>query len=131
MTIVPALIACSGQGHPANNFGHGTFNIQKYAAIHGSTNPDEAHTPAGVPVDYAITVNDTGAFFGENWKVGPRGYVGGTLKARAFILIHELGYDLEAPGFQNDFGVAKEDKAEKSNDKLVDKNCRQLIEGLQ
>jgi hypothetical protein len=33
-----------------------------------------------------------------------------------------------ASGFQHDFGIPK---AGKSNDTLVDKNCRSLIEGLQ
>lgn len=58
---------------------------------------------------------------------------GGILKAQATILIYEIGHVLSdgsigAVGFQHDFGIPK---AGKSNDILVDRNCRSLIEGLQ
>jgi hypothetical protein len=36
-----------------------------------------------------------------------------------------------AIGFQDDFGDSSDDKRGKSNDKLVDQNCKALIEGLQ
>ena len=61
-------------------------------------------------------------------SVGTRDYPGGTLKAQATILIHELAHILSATGFQNDAGIPK---AGKANNKLVDKNCRNLIGGLQ
>jgi hypothetical protein len=78
-------------------------------------------------------VNSNGAFFkakdstGALLSVGARGYTGGTLKAQAAILIHELGHILDAAGFTPDFGDAK---AGKLNDNLVDKNCGKLIGGL-
>jgi hypothetical protein len=42
--------------------------------------------------------------------------------------IHELGHVMTITGFQEDAGIPK---AGKANDKLVDQNCRSLIEGLQ
>lgn len=44
------------------------------------------------------------------------------------ILIHELAHQITVSGFQPDFGNPR---AGKANDEAVDKNCRQLIEGLQ
>jgi hypothetical protein len=59
--------------------------------------------------------------------VGTRKYPGNTLKAQATILIHETAHAVAVSGFQRDNGIPK---AEKSNNLLVDKNCRNLIEGL-
>lgn len=125
-----------------NMFGHGTFysngNLldEDDAAITGSINPD--HTKTGIPEGYIFAVNNRTAFFiartRDNYTIryGPRNYLGGTLRAQASILIHELAhslskYGLGASGFKHDFG---DGKAEAANNRLVDQNCRDLIEGL-
>jgi hypothetical protein len=116
----------------ANSFGHGAFNILAEAAVSGNLNADRSSI--GVPVSYAFTVNDQGPFFnatdilGRHFSYGPRNYHGGTLKAQAAILLHEYGHQLTITGFQHDVGVPK---AQNANNDLVDKNCRQLIEGIQ
>jgi hypothetical protein len=107
--------------------GHGTFDVSvaAFTGVLGST---------GVPDGTALTVNDKSAFFlagdgnGATYSSGVRNYPGGQLKAQATILIHETAHGIAAPGFQHDNGIPK---AEKSNNKLVDKYCRSLIEGLQ
>ncbi len=117
-----------------NTFGHGSFAETTAAFfLNGKAlNPDGS--PIGIPDSFAITVNDDGAFFKPNAKngqpfvVGPREYAGATLRAQAAILIHETAHAvIGPPGFLNDNGIPK---AEKSNDKLVDQHCRNLIEGL-
>jgi len=116
----------------ANNFGHGVFSINSIAAFTYGTNPDKS--PIGIPSNFAVTVNDNGSFFnakdssGRSFLVGKRNYSGSTLRAQATILIHETAHLVSASGFQSDFGIPK---AGKSNDALVDTNCRSLIEGLQ
>jgi hypothetical protein len=122
-----------------NNFGHGTVyeanSISNIAAFTGNKNADGSFV-SGVPLSAAFTVNDVGAFFnqyqnGDQTKpfaVGARGYAGNTLRAQATILIHETAHIITVSGFQRDAGIPK---AGKANDKLVDRNCRQLIEGLQ
>jgi RHS repeat-associated protein len=121
-----------------NNFGHGDFNNNGTAAFEGYKNKDGSL--AGVPSWAAFTVNNNGAFFkarwdDRTWQIGPRGYMGGTLQAQSFILIHELAHLMNesggAQGFQHDAGTdAAAIAAGKSNDKLVDKNCGKLIGGL-
>lgn len=85
---------------------------------------------------WAITVNDQGAFFNaklgdRTLTVGRRAYTGGTLKAQAAILIHELGHVMNqqggTAGFQSDAGNKQ---AGRANDKLVDTYCGTLIKSL-
>jgi hypothetical protein len=85
-----------------------------------------------------MTVNDNGAFYlandgnGNAFTIGARNYTGGTLKAQAAILIHETAHGVTVAGFQSDGGGTIKDKqAGKANDQMVDKNWRDLIEGLQ
>jgi hypothetical protein len=133
-------------------FGHGSFD-----ALHVNTSaitmsltgvprhsgptasvPSGSGGVTGIPAGIITAVNDNGAFFNATtangqgqtltFGVGPRAYNGGTLKAQAFILLHELGHGISIAGFQNDNGIPK---AGKANDKLVDQNCRSLIEGIQ
>jgi hypothetical protein len=116
-------------------FGHGSFDT-----LHINTSAI-THTggTTGIPAAGIITaVNDNGGFFNAtttnsqgqtlNFEAGPRAYSGGTLKAQAFILLHELGHGINIAGFQHDNGIPK---AGKANDKMVDQNCRSLIEGIQ
>jgi len=115
----------------SNNFGHGTFNQQDVAAFTYGVNPD--NSPVGIPNNFAITVNDNGAFFNSSFVVGIRNYAGNGIRAQGTILIHELSHLLshannDANLFQDDFGIPK---AQKWNNTLVDQNCRTLIEGLQ
>jgi len=117
-----------------NLYGHGSFNQNRTAAFVGHINRDG--TPVGVPVTWAITVNDRGAFFNAEsgdgrFEVGRRNYNGGTRRAQAAILVHELSHVMRdaggAAGFQND---ANNRPAGRANDNLVDGNCRRLIESL-
>ena len=114
-------------------YGHGSFNDHTAAFVGGR---NQGGTLTGVPGSFAITVNDTGAFFNaklgdKTFTVGPNDYKGGTLKAQAFILTHELGHMMKdfggATGFQSDAGSKK---AGRSNDKLVKKYCGKLIGSL-
>lgn len=129
---IQLLLEGSDPLHPVNNFGHGIFNITGIAAVTGGRNAD--NTLIGVPANFSITLNDGGAFFnstdsaGRLFTTGRRQYPGNTLKAQSTILIHELGHVLSVAEFQADAGIPK---AGKANDKLVDQNCRYLIEGLQ
>ena len=118
-----------------NLFGHADFNQNTTAAFVGNNNFDGSS--AGVPVGYTLTVNNNGAFFngvvlGPSGQVyllvvGALGYQGGSLAAPATILIHELGHLLDAEGFKSD---QKSQSNGAANDKLVDKNCGNLISGL-
>jgi hypothetical protein len=123
-----------------NTFGHGVISQNgminyKTGAFSGLKNRDQ--TPvSGLPTTATFTVNDNGSFFnpfpnGDKtmpFEVGRRKYPGNTLRAQATILIHETAHQITVNGFQPDFG---DPKAGKPNDKAVDSNCRQLIEGLQ
>src|SRR5579884_1613945 len=124
----------------ANNFGHGTIHqgngiAYEIGAFSGNFNPDKTKIP-GVPLSAVFTVNDAGSFFNQYaggdqtkpFEVGRRAYSGNTLRAQAAILIHETAHQITVAGFQPDFGNRK---AGRANDVAVDKNCRQLIEGLQ
>lgn len=115
-------------------FGHGSFD-----ALHLNTSAiTGTGGTTGIPAGIITAVNDNGAFFNATttnsqgqtltFDVGPRAYTGGTLKAQAFILLHELGHGITVAGFQHDNGIPK---AGKANDKMVDQNCRSLIEGIQ
>lgn len=127
-TSVPLLQAILDN----NTFGHATLSDDSVAAFVGLLNPDE--TPVGVPQDFAVTVNDQGAFFnvfdsrGRTFLVGRRRYTPNTLRARLETLVHETAHLVRASGFQSDFGI---EQAGRSNSDLVDKNCRALIEGIQ
>lgn len=119
-------------------FGHGVFDNERTAAISGGLNKDGSRT--GVPVGWAITVNDQGAFFnatngkGKTFSVGRHAYGGNTLKGQAAILIHELGHQMSADGgkgaagFQDDAGEPDKGRA---NDELVQFYCGYLIRGLE
>jgi len=116
------------------NYGHGVFNDVRTAAFVGGKNKDGTLT--GVPLNFAFTVNDQGAFFNaktgdKTLTVGRRAYNGGTLKAQAAILIHEFAHQMYAgggaAGFQDDAGDTKKGRA---NDKLVDQYCGKLVGDL-
>jgi len=116
------------------SYGHGPFSKNDTAAFVGTRNPDGTLT--GLPASAAFAVNDTGAFFNakvgdKTFTVGRHVYTGGTLKAQAAILIHELGHLMTESGgaakFQHDAGSKQ---AGRDNDKLVDDNCGRLIGSL-
>lgn len=113
------------------SYGHGVFNNVRTAAISGGRNADG--TLAGVPVNYAFTVNEQGAFFNAKTPtVGLKAYPGNTLRAQATILIHEFGHQMLALGGALDFkDDAGNEQAGRANDKLVATNCGSLITGLQ
>ncbi len=47
---------------------------------------------------------------------------------QATMSIHETAHQITVSGFLDDFG---KNQAETENNKAVDENCRQLIEGIQ
>jgi hypothetical protein len=108
-------------------FGHGSFPLPTaaFTNLGGTT---------GVPNGISMTVNDDGAFFkdgdghGTSYSIGPNEYPGGSLRAKAAIIIHEVGHGLTVQGFQPDHSLPK---AGKANDNLVNQHCQTLIEGLQ
>ena len=121
----------------ATPFGHGTFmKTQNVDYLTGafSGNSEFGSPVPGLPPNAPplLTINDVGAFFnaadnhGAPFLVGPQHYPGNTLRARLFILIHEEAHELAVAGFQSDFGIPN---AGQANDRLVDANCRALIEG--
>jgi RHS repeat-associated protein len=82
-------------------------------------------TGTDVPPGYAaMVVNGVGAFFSSEYAVDAGKLTGGTPRAQAFILLHELGHALGAKGFQADFGNAA---AGQANDKLIDSNCQATL----
>jgi hypothetical protein len=143
--LIPADASCSSwlqgtgdnQGIDAKQYidamfqfhaiGHGSFGSWEPDAFTGASQVE----PPGI----LLTVNDDGGFFkptdyfGGPLNEGPRSYQGGTQRARDLILIHEMAHGITAKGFQHDYenGAAKMGII-KENNKLVDKNCRKLIE---
>jgi hypothetical protein len=129
------------EGQEKDRFGHGIFSsvplrIAAFSAQNlisvfvGGRNPDMS--AVGVPVYFAVTFNDYGAFFspfdrdtGRELREGP--YRGGTSQAQARILIHEMAHLLHVPGFQAD---ALSRIAGASDDRLVEQNCGQLVGGI-
>ena len=125
-----------------NAFGHGTVYLGSAIdydtwAFSGVINPDKSHI-SGVPDGIAMTVHDLAGFFNTNYPnsapyngaaylLGPRQYPGDSLRAQGATVIHEVAHQITVAGFQPDFG---NDKAEKANNKAVDANCRQFIEGV-
>jgi len=121
----------------ANLYAHGTINIGANAAygivaFSGTSNLDGTAIP-GIPAGEAVfIVNDVGGFYnatdnaGHNFTVGHRSYAGNTLRAQLAALVHEVAHQITVSDFQSDFAIPK---AGKSNDGLVDANCRGLIEG--
>jgi hypothetical protein len=83
----------------------------------------------GVP-GLAIAINNLGAFYESSYNGVPlttdRGRIpGGTPKAQAFILLHELGHFL---------GILNHDvnnqAAVDTNDKNIDKNCAKAVKSF-
>lgn len=56
--------------------------------------------------------------------MNPGGFTGGTNKAQAYILLHELAHFLGAEGFKSDFGNPQ---AQADNEKRVKQNCGKTI----
>ena len=104
-------------------FGHGDFGLRLVDAFTGGE--------LGIPGGILLTVNDEGSFFNQNdfWGnsliSGPRKYAGNTRRAQDLILVHEMAHGIMVPGFQPDLD---EPAIGKENNKLVDTNCRKLIE---
>lgn len=89
----------------------------------------------GVPLGWGITFNRESFFFqptvnfqGRFFTVGmgPQSYQGGSIRAQALTILHELAHVVEVT--PKDFGVPGGSAA---NDRTVDFNCRALIQGIQ
>lgn len=99
-------------------------------------NPGAPPFPTGMPADWAIAFNRNGGFFEEFDRVGGRHqpglggqvYTGGTRKAQAQIVLHELAHLVLAPKFVPDFG---NDVAGRANNEQVHDNCSVLIGRIQ
>jgi hypothetical protein len=72
----------------------------------------------------SIVINNNSAFFNTSYTVDQGKIQGGTPKAGAFILLHELGHLLEAKGFQPDLNNSK---AGTSNDNLISQHCQKTL----
>jgi RHS repeat-associated protein len=124
------ISAIMGTGPGSYSFGYGVLNSNTTAAFVGNRNA--SGTPvAGLPPDSTITVNSNGAFFNSAYTVGALGstqYLGGTLQAQVFILLHELAHEVGAAGFLPDAGNQAN---QNSNNALVQKNCGKQIAGVQ
>ena len=125
-------------GAPADGiapaWGHGVLYADGLVAYSiGAVTP----APPGPAQGVATVVNDVSGFFsatpnGQAMPWGIRLYPGNSTRARAAILLHEIGHLLALPDkngtpFQSDNG---DPAAGKHNDQTVDANCRQFIEAL-
>jgi hypothetical protein len=126
------ISAIMGSGPSDYTFGTANFSgsgSATTAAFVGNANSDGSPVP-GLPTNSSITVNNNGAFFNSGYSIGGLGvsYVGGTLQAQAFILIHELAHEVGAAGMQPDAGNPS---AETNNNNLVQQHCGSQMSGLQ
>ena len=91
------------------------------AAFNGSRGTDMPEETA------AIVVNSGSAFFDSAYSADQGKIKGGTARAQAFILLHELGHGLGA----NDFVPDLDNKdAGRANDQMIEKNCDNTLKGL-
>jgi hypothetical protein len=95
--------------------GHFTSTISVFTGS-GGTN-----LPLGTA---SIVVNDSGAFFSNQFTVDGGQLTGGTMRAQAFVLLHELAHALGAKGFKSDLDNPSNGK---DNDKLIDDNCKKTL----
>jgi len=107
---------------------HGTISPTSISAFTGGRQEQfegnalaEAEAAVG---SFAILVNDSGAFFSSNYLTDNGRLQGNTTAARDFVLLHELGHSLGAPGFQDDYANSK---AGRDNDNLINSNCNKTF----
>jgi len=86
--------------------------------------PDSGVTNAVASGSELIIVNTYGAFFSNDVTTNNGRIQGGTDKAGAFILLHEFGHIMNAPGFESDNG--KEEEGRKNND-IINNNCKDTL----
>ena len=93
--------------------------------------------PQGLPQGVVTVVNDVSGFFsaspnGQALRWGIRLYPGNSTRARATMLLHELGHFLQLPDKNGRPFLDDNDEhaAGEHNDQTVDANCRQFIEAL-
>jgi predicted Zn-dependent protease len=103
--------------------GHGTYN-----AMTGAFTGNDGSVPEG----YFITVNDASTFFTDAVPGHPNQYLmvalryrGGTPQSQVFVLMHELGHVLEAPGFLADYNSIDNVM---HNDSIIEKSCHAVID---
>lgn len=103
---------------------HGSVIPNSIAAFTGGRQsdfePGDLNAAEAAVGNFAMLVNDDGAFFNSSFAVNNRRLSGGTSRARRFILLHELGHSLSAPGFENDFNDAA---AARRNDDRINQHC--------
>jgi RHS repeat-associated protein len=82
-------------------------------------------TGSNLPDGYAaIVFNNNSAFFNSKYTVNQGKLRGGTDKARAFIVLHELAHGTYANDFKPDLNISE---AGTHNDKLIEKNCSKTL----
>jgi RHS repeat-associated protein len=107
------------------------FNSIGHADILENGNPvSNAAVSNGLVQGQVTTINNQGAFFhpttaaGQTMTIGPHGFDGGTPKAQAAIMLHELGHLTRV--LRDDAG---DPKAIRANDKNIDTHCTMTIKG--
>lgn len=101
-------------------YGHGVVNQPGW--INGAV------TSIEIPNETVLTVvNDNGPFFNSGPRQGVPEYVANTPRARATILAHEFGHQLDLPTIEPDKGRRM---AQWWNDLMVHTFCGLVIEGM-
>jgi hypothetical protein len=110
----------------SNTFGHGDVSIDGNATVISAFSGASADAPG-----QALTVNNGGAFFNGfapgrgQLTVGPDAIPGGTPRAQAFILLHELGHITSV--LRPDLG---DSGAGKANDRDIRDHCKKTLESF-
>ncbi len=97
----------------------GTFERANIAAINSTMGSSISQ-----PGYAAIIVNDVGAYNSSRYRLNRGSIVGGTERAKVFILLHELAHSLEAKDFKSDLDKPS---VGDENDKLLSVNCEKTI----
>jgi RHS repeat-associated protein len=122
--VIPALF---GDDDQTTLIGHGEFVGRPHTGAFTGNNPKQTNVPEG----FAITINDSGAFFRSSYQQGgvvytlrASGHLGGTGQAQTSILLHEFAHLLKASGFKPDF---EDSAAQASNERELWRNCEKTI----
>jgi RHS repeat-associated protein len=102
--------------------GNGPSGIAAFTNITGTNIPD----------GYAAMVfNTSSAFFigglAPTFRVNNGRIVGGTARAQAFIILHELAHAVAASGFKPDYGNSA---AGRDNDNMINSQCKKTFESF-
>jgi hypothetical protein len=102
------------------NFGHADISLNGDATRVAATSMQ-----TGRIEDASIFVNNNGLFFDRSLSVGPRRIAGGTPRAQAFILLHELAHNTNV--LRSDLD---DRDAGKMNDQEIQDHCNKTIKSF-